>query len=289
MVSLLATGVLILLMFGMGMGLAVEDFRRVVKIPKAALLGLFGQLLLLPLVGFMLCFTLKLSGEVALGVMLLTLCPGGVLSNLFTLLARGDVALSVTMTSIASLVTVFTLPIAINLSMLYFSDSSVQISLPLLKTALQIMVITIIPVSLGMVIFRRAPAFAERARHWVRTGCMMFLPLVIIGVFFQNDGIWFKNFLQLGAITVALNLLSILLGFSLGKLARLEAKQVRTLSIEVGAQNAILGVTIAISPFLLNNAKIAMVPSIYGVTMVATLGAYIVLSNYFQDKKTSAK
>ena len=189
MVSLLATGVLLLLMFGMGMGLAVDDFRRVIKIPKAALVGIFGQLVLLPLVGFTLCFTLNLSGEVALGVMLLTLCPGGVLSNLFTLLARGDVALSVTMTSISSLVTVFTLPVAINLSMLYFSDSSIHISLPLLKTALQIMIITIIPVSLGMVIFHRAPAFAERARHWVRTGCMMFLPLVIMGVFFQNDGI----------------------------------------------------------------------------------------------------
>lgn len=282
MVSYLATGVLILLMFGMGMGLTADDFRRVVKIPKAALIGLAGQLLLLPLLGFALCLTLNLGGEVALGVMLLTLCPGGVLSNLFTLLARGDVALSVTMTSISSLATVFTLPVAMNLSMLYFSDSSIQLSLPLLKTALQIMVITIIPVSLGMVIFRRAPGFAQRARHWVRTGCMVFLPLVIIGVFAQNDGIWFQHFFQLGALTIALNILSILLGLSLGKLSALETRQTRTLSIEVGAQNAILGVTIAISPYLLDNAKIAMVPSIYGVTMVVLLGGYVALSNRLQ-------
>ena len=284
MISTIATGVLILLMFGMGMGLTLDDFRRVVKIPKAAFAGLLGQLLLLPLLGFTLCASLGLTGEVALGVMLLTLCPGGVLSNLFTLLARGDVALSVTMTSISSLVTVFTLPIAMNLSMLYFSDSSTQLSLPLIKTALQIMVITIIPVSLGMLIFRRAPAFAQRARHWVRWGCMVFLPLVIIGVFMQNDGVWFTHFLQLGALTITLNVLSIILGLSLGKLAKLNAKQTRTLSIEVGAQNAILGVTIAISPFLLNNAKIAMVPSLYGVTMVATLAIYVALSNRLQNR-----
>lgn len=279
MISYLATGVLILLMFGMGMGLTTQDFRRVVQIPKAALTGLIGQILLLPALGFALCLVLDIRGDIALGIMLLTLCPGGVLSNLFTLLARGDVALSVTMTSISSLATVFTLPIAMNLSMLYFNDSVIQLSLPLGKTALQIMVITIIPVSLGMVVFRRAPNFAQKARYWVRTGCMIFLPLVIIGVFAQNDGVWFQHFFQLGALTITLNILSITLGLALGKLLSLEARQTRTLSIEVGAQNAILGVTIAISPYLLNNAKIAMIPSIYGVTMVVLLGIYVALTN----------
>lgn len=261
-------------MFGMGLSLQISDFGRVFKLPKAALIGLIGQLILLPLLGFALCVALDLKGIVAIGVMLLTLCPGGVLSNLFTLIARGDLALSVTMTSISSLITVFTLPFVLNLSLIYFDNSSIQLSLPFLKTAFQIMLITIIPVGIGMIVLQRAPTFAEHSRKWVRLGCNLFLPIVILGVLLQNDGAWFQDFLKLGALTVTLNLLTILLGYSLGKLARLDVKKVRTLSIEVGAQNAMLGVTIAISPFLLNNAQVALIPSIYGITMVFILWVY---------------
>ncbi len=106
-----------------------------------------------------------------------------------------------------------------------------------------------------------------------------------MGILLQNDGAWFQDFLTLGALTVTLNLLTILLGYSLAKLARLETKKVRTLSIEVGAQNAMLGVTIAISPFLLNNAQVALIPSIYGITMVLILWAYTSLIARFDGKK----
>lgn len=285
MISYLVTILLTLLMFGMGLGLTTQDFSRVFTIPKAALAGLVGQLILLPLLGFMLCYTLNLSGAIAIGIMLLTLCPGGVLSNMFTLIARGDIALSVTMTSISSLITVFTLPVVLNLSMIYFNDETIQLSLPLLKTATQIMLITIIPVSVGMLVLRYAPRFAEASKQWVRTGCSVFLPFLIIGIFMQNGGSWFQHFIQVGLLTVCLNLLSILLGYCIAKLSRLEKRQTRTLSIEVGAQNAMLGVTIAISPFLLNNADVAMVPSIYGVTMVIILWIYALTMNQFDRLK----
>ncbi len=280
-----ASIVLTCLMFGMGLSLKLTDFTRVFKLPKAACIGLIGQLILLPLLGFALCLALNLKGVVAIGVMLLTLCPGGVLSNLFTLIARGDLALSVTMTSISSLITVFTLPFVLNLSLIFFDNSSVQLSLPFLKTAFQIMLITVIPVSLGMIVYKKSPSFAEHSRKWVRLGCNLFLPVVILGILLQNDGAWFQDFLTLGALTVTLNLLTILLGYSLAKLARLETKKVRTLSIEVGAQNAMLGVTIAISPFLLNNAQVALIPSIYGITMVLILWAYTSLIARFDGKK----
>ena len=287
MISHIAAGVLILLMFGMGLGLTIGDFRRVVEVPRAALVGLFGQLILLPLVGFSLCVALQLEWQIAMGIMLLTLCPGGVLSNLFTLLARGDVALSVSMTSISSLLTVFTLPLVLNFSMLFFGDANAHVSLPLVKTALQIMLITILPVSLGMFVLHHLPNFALAAMRWIRRGGMLFLPLVIVGVLLQNEGIWFSHFVKLGALTVLLNLLTVLLGFGLGKLARLDDKQVRTLSIEVGAQNAMLGVTVAISPFLLDNAQIAIVPSLYAVTMVAILSIYAAWVNH-RDKRAAA-
>jgi len=213
--------------------------------------------------------------------MLLTLCPGGVLSNMFTLIARGDLALSVTMTSISSLITVFSLPVVLNLSMIYFNDETIQLSLPLLKTATQIMLITVIPVSLGMLVLHHAPRFAAASKTWVRNGCGVFLPFLILGIFLQNGGTWFQHFIQVGLITVCLNLLTILLGYGIAKLSKLEKRQIRTLSIEVGAQNAMLGVTIAISPFLLNNADVAMVPSIYGVTMVVILWTYALIVNRF--------
>ena len=125
-----ASILLTVLMFGMGLGLALSDFSKIAILPKAALVGLTGQLILLPALGFALCFSLGLNGAVAVGIMLLTLCPGGVLSNMFTLLARGDLALSVTMTSISSLITVFSLPFFLNISMLFFNDQSVHIALP---------------------------------------------------------------------------------------------------------------------------------------------------------------
>jgi len=274
-------------MFGMGLSLKVADFSRVFTLPKAALTGLVGQLLLLPLLGFALCIALNLNGIVAIGIMLLTLCPGGVLSNMFTLIGRGDLALSVTMTSISSLVTVFTLPFVLNLSLLFFDNDSIQLSLPFLKTASQIMMMTIIPVSIGMFVLHKAPQFAENSRKWVRRGCNVFLPLVILSIVVKNDGAWFQDFMKLGAITVLLNVLSILLGFGLGKLAGLDFKKVRTLSIEVGAQNAMLGVTIAISPFLLNNAEVALVPSIYGITMVAILWGYTAIVGYRDDRRAA--
>jgi len=275
------------LMFGMGLSLKVADFSRVFTLPKAALTGLIGQLLLLPLLGFGLCVVLDLNGIVAIGIMLLTLCPGGVLSNMFTLIGRGDLALSVTMTSISSLVTVFTLPFVLNLSLLFFDNNSIQLSLPFLKTASQIMMMTIIPVSIGMFVLHKAPQFAENSRKWVRRGCNVFLPLVILSIVVKNDGAWFQDFMKLGAITVLLNVLSILLGFGLGKLAGLDFKKVRTLSIEVGAQNAMLGVTIAISPFLMNNAEVALVPSIYGITMVAILWGYTAIVGYRDDRRAA--
>jgi len=279
-----ASILLTVLMFGMGLGLSLSDFGKVFSLPKAALMGLTGQLILLPALGFTLCYSLGLTGAVAIGIMLLTLCPGGVLSNMFTLLARGDLALSVTMTSISSLITVFSLPFFLNISMLFFNDQSIHISLPFVKTASQMMLITVLPVSLGMLVLHHAPNLAMRSKKWVRLGCSVFLPILIAGILMQNKGAWFGQFVQLGALTVLLNILSILLGYGLGRLAQLESKQVRTLSIEVGAQNAMLGVTIAISPFLLNDANIAVIPSIYGITMVIILWFYSIIMNRFNNE-----
>lgn len=281
MMAYIASVFLSILMFGMGLELTLGDFKRIVVFPKAASLGLVGQLLLLPLVGFSLGALLDVSPEMAVGIVLLTLCPGGALSNLFSYLAKADVALSVAMTSISSLVTVFTIPIAINFALLFFIGDSAELTLPVLPTTLQIMLITVIPVSAGMYVLHRWPAFAEKAAPAVRIGTMAFLPLMLVGLALNEPDQWLRNMAQAGVVTTLLTVLSIFLGYLLGKIFGLGRRQVVTLAIEIGAQNAMLGAAIAISPYMLNNMTIAIVPTVYGLTMVVVLAIYVALLNRF--------
>ena len=145
-----------LIMMGMGLSLVTNDFKRVVKYPKAVAIGLTNQLIFLPLVGFFLATSMSLEPEYAVGVMLLVLCPGGTTSNLFTYLAKGDVALSVTMTAIASVITVFTIPIVLSFSLVYFMGAGSEFQLPVVKTMVSLIALTILPVSIGMLIKRYA-------------------------------------------------------------------------------------------------------------------------------------
>ena len=262
-------------MFGMGLGLTPADFYRIGQFPKAAALGLTGQLLLLPLAAFAVVSIIPMRPEYAVGLCLLALCPGGALSNLFTHLARGDVALSVAMTAVSSMVTVFTIPVGLNLALGFFMDGSANISLPIGKTALQIMIITVIPVAAGMTVLRYRPGLAQKAETWVRRGSMVFLPVIIVGILGAERGQWFSNLITAGAITIGFNLFTIAMGYSLARGFNLSAPRVRTLAIEVGAQNAMLGVTIAVTPSMLGIPAIAIVPSVYAVTMVMLLACYV--------------
>ncbi|RLA06499.1 MAG: bile acid:sodium symporter family protein [Gammaproteobacteria bacterium] len=279
MISAIIPWFLALLMFGMGLGLTLADFFRIAQFPKAAAVGLTGQLLLLPVCGFLVASSVPMRPEFAVGLCLLTLCPGGALSNLFTYLGRGDVALSVSMTALSGLVTVFTIPIGLNLALSHFADSSTALSLPVGETALRIMMITVIPVALGMLVLHRWPRFARQAEIWVRRGNMGFLPVIIIAMLGAESGKWFENLMEAGAITVTFNIFTIAMGYFLGRGFRLPRNRVTTLAIEVGAQNAMLGVAIAASPSMLGNSVVAIVPSVYAVTMVFLLAVYVGIVN----------
>ncbi|MBL4622547.1 MAG: bile acid:sodium symporter family protein [Immundisolibacteraceae bacterium] len=274
-------------MFGMGLGLRPVDFYRIGQFPKAAAVGLTGQLILLPLAAFAVVSLIPMRPEFAVGLCLLALCPGGALSNLFTHLARGDVALSVAMTAVSSMVTVFTIPVGLNLALAYFMDGTSSISLPVGKTALQIMIITVIPVAAGMTVLRYQPELAKKAETWVRRGSMAFLPLIIIGILGAEKGQWFSNVVTAGAITIGFNLFTIVMGYCLAKSFNLSAQRVRTLAIEVGAQNAMLGVTIAVTPSMLGIPAVAIVPSVYAVTMVFLLACYVAWLSTTQKKTDS--
>lgn len=171
---------LFLIMMGMGLSLVVNDFKRVLKYPKAVGIGLTNQLIMLPLIGFALANFMPLRPEYAVGVMLLVLCPGGTTSNLFTYLAKGDVALSVTMTAIASVITVFTIPIVLSFSLIHFMGAGSEFQLPIVKTMVSLVAITIVPISIGMVIKRFAPRVADSSQVLVSRFGVIFLAMLVV-------------------------------------------------------------------------------------------------------------
>lgn len=270
----LVPGCLIVIMFGMGLGLRLQDFRQILFFPVAALVGMTGQMVLLPLTALALVSVFPVRPEYAVGAMLLALCPGGALSNLYTYLARGDVALSVTLTSLSGLLTAFTIPPLINWSLIHFMGASTNISLPVGSTILGILLVTIIPVGLGMVVRHRSLAVASSLGRWVAVANLLFIVLILAGLLVQAGEQWMTTLGRVGVLTAALNLAAMLLGYVVGATCRLGRRREVTLVFEIGAQNALLGVTIAVSPFMLGNPEMALVPSTYALTSVCLLGAY---------------
>lgn len=263
---------LFIIMLGMGLGLTVDDFKRVLVEPKGAILGLMAQLIMLPLVGFLLASLFPLSPELAVGVMVLAACPGGPTSNLVTYLVQGNVALSITLTAISSLVTVFTIPLVVNLAMQHFLGEATALRLPFLKTVLQIAVITLIPVTLGMILHRYTPRLAAQVEKWVKWLSLFFLALIIVGLLAKERANVADFFLQVGWVTLALNVSTMLLGFIIATLAKLDVRSAKAITVEVGIQNGTLAITIAST--LLNASSMAIPAAIYSLIMFATSAVF---------------
>ncbi len=257
-------------MLGMGLGLTISDFKRIVVAPKAAILGLISQLVMLPIVGFVLASIFPLTPELAVGVMILAACPGGATSNLMTYIARGDVALSISLTAISSLITLFTIPLVVNFSMQVFMGEASALQLPFLTTVTQIAVITLIPVSLGMLLNHYAPRFAasvEKSVKWLSLG---FLGLIIAIILYQERANIVGFFVQVGGVTLTLNVITMALGFAIAALGKLNRSTTKALTIEVGIQNGTLAIAVASAPIFLNNPTMAIPPAIYSLIMDVT-------------------
>ena len=264
---------LFLIMMGMGLTLVTNDFKRVLKYPKAVGIGLTNQLILLPIIGFALANIMPLRPEYAVGVMLLVLCPGGTTSNLFTYLAKGDVALSVTMTAIASVITVFTIPIVLSFSLIYFMGSGSAFELPVLKTVLTLVVLTIIPISIGMLIKRYAPAVVDRSQVYVSRFGVIFLTLLVLFLSYVQRDILIDAFIATGPVSVLLNLSTMALGYYSSKWFGLNLAQRTSVTLEVGLQNSTLSIFMALT--LLSNYDMSMMPAIYTLVMFLTAGILV--------------
>ncbi len=263
---------LFIIMLGMGLGLTLADFRRVVTEPKPVLLGLTAQLVMLPILGFLLAAIFPLSPELAVGVVILAACPGGPTSNLVSYLVRGNVALSITLTAISSLVTVFTIPLVVNMGMQQFLNEAVALELPFLQTVLQIAVITLIPVSLGMVLHHYAPRFAAKVEKGVKWLSLFFLVLIIVGLLVKERANVAGFFVQVGWVTLTLNVLAMGLGYAIATSTKLDQPSAKAISVEVGIQNGTLA--IAIAGTLLNNPTMAIPAAIYSLLMFLTSAVF---------------
>ena len=264
---------LFLIMMGMGLTLITNDFKRVLKYPKAVGIGLTNQLILLPIIGFALANIMPLRPEYAVGVMLLVLCPGGTTSNLFTYLAKGDVALSVTMTAIASVITVFTIPIVLSFSLIYFMGSGSEFELPVVKTVLTLVVLTIVPISIGMLIKRYAPKVADRSQVYVSRFGVIFLTFLVLFLGYVQRDIIVDAFIATGPVSVLLNLSTMALGYYSSKWFGLNLAQRTSVTLEVGLQNSTLSIFMALT--LLSNYDMSMMPAIYTLIMFLTAGILV--------------
>ncbi len=261
-------------MLGMGLGLRLEDFTRVLTYPRAVIVGLLAQLIMLPMIGFVLASIFPLSPELAVGVMILAACPGGPTSNLVTYLAKGNVALSITLTAISSLIAVFTIPIVVNLAMGAFLGEATILRLPLVATVVQIAVITIIPVAIGMALHHYVPRFAGQVERGVKWLSLFLLALIIVGLLVQQRTSVVSFFAQVGLATLTLNLGTMALGYLIARLAKLDQPSTTAITVEVGIQNGTLAIAIASAPTLLNQPVFAIPAAVYSLLMFATGAAF---------------
>jgi BASS family bile acid:Na+ symporter len=259
---------LAIIMLGMGLSLLPEDFQRVKKYPKAVAIGLISQLVFLPIIGFVITKILPMQPAIAMGLMIVALCPGGASSNIFTFLAQGDVALSVTLTAFSSLITVFSIPILGNLAYQHFIGQSAVIALPIGNTILQIFLMTLLPVGIGMGVRQIFPEVARRLEKVTNRLAVGLLAIIIIMLIIREWNRLPSFIVQVGLGVVLLNIISMLAGFSASKLFNLSPAQQICIAIEVGIQNGTLA--IAITAGLLNNPDMAIPAAIYSLFMSVT-------------------
>jgi BASS family bile acid:Na+ symporter len=259
---------LIIIMFAMGLGLGIKDFRRVIEMPKAITIGLAGQLILLPLIAMACALAYDLSPTMSAGLLLLSLCPGGITSNLVAKLAKADEALSVSLTVISSLIGVFSVPLLFNVLVTSVGVEATQFVLPLLDTIKRIFTLTLLPVGMGMLVAHYAGAYRENLERWfIRAGTAILIILVVLIWYDQYDMIT-TSFASVGPAAISLNILSMLAGAGLGILLGLNSRQTKTMCLEVGLQNSTLAFFIAYS--LLDSPELAIAAACYSPVMFIT-------------------
>ena len=268
LIKVLLPLILAFIMFTLGLGLRGADFSRILKYPKAFFTGLGNQLILLPLFGFGLIHLFGIQGELAVGMMILCFCPGGVTTNVMSQFAGGNVPLSISMTAVTSLLSIFTVPLFVGWSLGYFTDSAQSFSIAAL--GLKMFLLTAVPVLLGMLLTAKAAGFVEkRSTLFSRVALGLFV-FIVLAAIAKNRVVVLENLPILGPALVVLNVGLLIAGMLSARLARLPHRDASTIAIESGVQNGALGIAVGslIAVGALENLPPTTVPSaIYGIIM----------------------
>lgn len=263
---------IILIMIGVGLSLSFSDFGRVFKQPKAFFLGAICQMLLLPLIAIGVIAITGLTGELAIGLFILALCPGGATSNLYSYLAKADVGLSVSLTAVIGFITPFTIPVLAVWAIGFYGSPDNTFELPIVATWIKLMAVTVIPVLMGMGVRAKWPQIAKRADTLVSWFSMAVLLLVIFIICVNLGDKLIEFALLTGPAAILLNLTTMTLGYLLGRFLLHQEAQSRTITIEVGLQNGTLALLITTG--LLQNSAMSMAPSIYSLFMFISASAF---------------
>ena len=263
--TILLPASLAFIMFSLGLGLTLPDFARIVRQPRALLVGVLCHFVLLPLVCFVMVKLAGISGAFAIGFMILASCPTGSTSNLLTYIARGDVALALSFTAVASVLTILTLPLIVSFSLQHFLGTSQAVSAPVGSMMGQIFLMMGLPVALGMTVRRQWVACALRMEPKATKLATVLFVLIVIAAAARNWTVLRENFATLAPFAIGLNITMLLCGFIVAWMARLSWRQSVTLGIETAVQNAALALVIAST--VLKQDTMAIPGALYGVLM----------------------
>lgn len=256
---------LFIIMIGIGMTLTIRDFRQVAVYPKGMIVGTIAQILVMPLIAFMLATLLEVPPAIAVGLVIIAACPGGTTSNLFVLLARGNIALSIVLTVSASLITILTLPLFTNIALQHYMGTEENIVLPVWKTVGMLVGIVLFPVAIGMVVRTRKPEVARKAESIVSIfGGIVLAVLIVALVYGVRDQIW-ELLKQAGPATILLNLAGIGLGLAAGRMAGLTQRESLAVAVELGVKNGTIALMVTLT--LLESSAMSIPAAVYGVLM----------------------
>jgi BASS family bile acid:Na+ symporter len=264
-----------IIMLGLGLNLLVDDFKRVVLYPKAMLVGLLCQMVLLPVLCFGICILFDLPAALAVGLMLLSASPGGATANLYSHLAKGDVALNISLTAVNSVLTLFTLPFIVNFAIDYFMQGGQVVPMQF-KKVVEVFAIVLVPVTIGMLVNYFSPQTSKKLEKPVKIISALFLVLIIVGAIVKEKEQFATYFQQVGLACLAFNVISMAIGYYIPTLLKVNRKQSIAIGMEIGIHNGTLAIYIALN--VIGNSMMSIPPAVYGLIMffTAALFGYLV-------------
>ena len=268
-VTKIAPIALALIMLGLGLGLTSQDFTRVLKNPKDFIIGFISQLIILPIVAYLLIIILKSPPEIAIGVMIIAAAPGGVTSNILTKFADGDVALSISLTAIISLISIITVPLIVFTSADLFGITNISENISIISIALKMVLVVTIPVILGMIIRKYADNFLSSKVEIFNKINVLFFIIFFIAAFYEEKENIISFITQAGLITLMLNVTMMIIAYFLAKTFVAGVKQQRCIALECGLQNGTLAIFVSTQIFG-DNILYAIPTGAYALIMYIT-------------------